>query len=133
MSKLLKCYSNIIIQIMILLSILLVFRGHNYPGGGFIGGLVAATANAVYIFANGVPPKIFDQYSPIVCGCGVFLIIISVFIGVFNGAEIFQGLWLKLNFLNMQIKLGSPLVFDFGVYLIVVGSVTWLLAEFEDN
>ena len=133
MSKLLRCYSTLIIQIMILLSILLVIRGHNFPGGGFIGGLVAATANALYIYANGVPPKIFDQYSPIVCSSGVILIIISVFLGPLFHLELLQGLWVQFNFLQTNFKLGSPLVFDFGIYLIVVGSVTWLLAEFEDN
>lgn len=132
MSSLLKYYSTLIIQIMILLSILLVIKGHNLPGGGFIGGLVAASANALYIFANEVPPKIFDRYSPIVCALGVIFIITSVFMGLVEHQQLFQGVWIKFDGLPSAIKIGSPLIFDFGIYTIVVGAITWLLAEFED-
>jgi multicomponent Na+:H+ antiporter subunit B len=43
-------------SLMILFSIFVLLRGHNEPGGGFIGGLIAASALAIYGIAFGVSP-----------------------------------------------------------------------------
>ncbi|MEH6727783.1 MAG: MnhB domain-containing protein, partial [Hyphomicrobiales bacterium] len=41
-------------SLMVLFSIFVLLRGHNEPGGGFIGGLIAASAFAIYGIACGV-------------------------------------------------------------------------------
>jgi multisubunit Na+/H+ antiporter MnhB subunit len=43
-------------SLMVLFSIFVLLRGHNEPGGGFIGGLIAASALAIYGIACGVEP-----------------------------------------------------------------------------
>ncbi|MEQ9246742.1 MAG: MnhB domain-containing protein, partial [Nitratireductor sp.] len=43
-------------SLMILFSVFVLLRGHNEPGGGFIGGLIAASAFAIYGIACGVSP-----------------------------------------------------------------------------
>ena len=40
--------------LLLLFSVFLLLRGHNEPGGGFVGGLVAAAAFALYVIAFGV-------------------------------------------------------------------------------
>ena len=40
--------------LMVLFSVFVLLRGHNQPGGGFIGGLIAASAFAILGIANGV-------------------------------------------------------------------------------
>ena len=40
---------------MLVFSVFILLRGHNEPGGGFIGGLIAASALAIYGIAFGVP------------------------------------------------------------------------------
>ena len=42
-------------SLMLLFSVFVLLRGHNEPGGGFIGGLIAASAFAIYGIAFGVP------------------------------------------------------------------------------
>ena len=43
-------------SLMVLFSLFVLLRGHNEPGGGFIGGLIAASAFAIYGIACGVSP-----------------------------------------------------------------------------
>lgn len=40
--------------LMLLFSLFVLLRGHNLPGGGFIGGLIAASSVAIYGIAYGV-------------------------------------------------------------------------------
>ncbi len=44
-----------LVALMLLFSVFVLLRGHNEPGGGFIGGLIAASALAIYGIAAGVP------------------------------------------------------------------------------
>ncbi len=132
MSKLLQTYSILIIQIMLVLGFLLVIRGHNYPGGGFIGGLIASGANALYILATTERnfwlyrvPKLFNMV-------GLILLLCSLLAGPLMGLAPLQGLWFINTILFLKIKAGSPLIFDFGIYCIVMGSVTRLLIDLED-
>ncbi|ODN68872.1 Na(+)/H(+) antiporter subunit B [Methylobrevis pamukkalensis] len=41
-------------SLMLLFSVYVLLRGHNDPGGGFIGGLIAASAFAIYGLSSGV-------------------------------------------------------------------------------
>ena len=61
--------------LMVVFSIFILLRGHNDPGGGFIGGLIAASAFAIYGIANGVAPVRRALYfHPItLAGFGLFL------------------------------------------------------------
>jgi multicomponent K+:H+ antiporter subunit A len=105
-------------------------RGHNAPGGGFVGGLVMATAFIVQYMMNGTHwiesrMRIHPQYS---IGTGLLLA---------GGAGC--AAWLaSRNFLaNLawhgtvpfvgEIHLSSTLLFDLGVYLLVVGATVLML------
>lgn len=133
MSNLLKTYSVIIIQIMLILSVLLVFRGHNYSGGGFIGGLVAASANALYILANHERSTFFNKSPYYIAVFGVLILVASITLGPFLGQAPLQGIWFTCELLSVDIKIGTPLIFDFGIYCIILGSITGLLIELEDK
>ena len=53
-SIILSTASRYLLPLMLIFSFFLLLRGHNEPGGGFVGGLVAAAAYALYLIANGV-------------------------------------------------------------------------------
>ena len=50
----LRTASNYLLPLLLLFSIFILLRGHNLPGGGFIGGLIAAIAFVLHAFANGL-------------------------------------------------------------------------------
>ena len=53
-SIILATASRYLLPLMLIFSFFLLLRGHNEPGGGFVGGLVAAAAYALYLIANGI-------------------------------------------------------------------------------
>ena len=71
MSVLLQTATHFLVQIILLLSVLLVLRGHNYPGGGFIDALVATAAIALYMLAFGVNAERFGCWSPRIIALGL--------------------------------------------------------------
>ncbi|HLW40594.1 MAG TPA: MnhB domain-containing protein, partial [Brumimicrobium sp.] len=53
-SLILNTVSKILLPLLILFSVFVLLRGHNLPGGGFVGGLVASIAFILHAFANGL-------------------------------------------------------------------------------
>jgi multicomponent Na+:H+ antiporter subunit B len=121
---------------MLIFSFFLLLRGHNEPGGGFVGGLVAAAAYALYLIANGLDnAKKLLRIEPIyLIAFGLLLAIISAILSVFSGEEFMTALWTK-NDIPALGKVGTPLLFDLGIYFLVLGivlKIIFSLAE-EDN
>ena len=117
---------------MLAASIYILFRGHNEPGGGFVGGLVAAMAVRIVALADGVgPARAGLRVHPIVlAGLGLFL-------GFASGLP---GLWIEGSFLTHQwivfdndFKLGSTMIFDLGVYLVVFGGMLSLIFRLYED
>lgn len=133
MSLFLQISSRFLMKIMLLLSILLVFRGHNFPGGGFIGALVAASAIALYTIAFGLKQAGFDRWAPRVISLGLVCFLLSIILPHLLGQVMLQSLWLKFNFFGHLLKVGSPVLFDFGVYFCIVGGLIWIVAEIESE
>jgi len=115
--------------LMILFAIVMLLRGHNAPGGGFIAGLIAASASAVYGMALGVGAvrKIL-RFNPIVfAGFGVLLAAVSGLLSILAGDPFLTGLWLPAHLF------GTPGLFDIGVFFTVFGSVTAIALALEDS
>jgi multicomponent Na+:H+ antiporter subunit A len=111
------------------LSILLLLRGHNEPGGGFIGGLVAASA--AILRELGRTDGASGPRSPVLpVACGLALALASAFPAWFLGQPWMQGVWLSWEpWLPLvgTTKLGTPFLFDIGVYAVVFGVARWIL------
>ena len=116
-----------LLPLLLLLSVFSLSRGHNDPGGGFVGGLIAAAALVLYALANGVrETREVLRISPRnLIGIGLLTTVVSGLIPMFLGKPFMTGLW---SWLSIPIfgKIGSPLLFDIGVYLTVAG-VTLLI------
>ena len=126
-SVILKMAVLVLRPLFLVVSIWLLLRGHNYPGGGFIGGLIAGSA---LIFE----PLAFDQgaearkhHNPPLpfLATGMTSIFISAMIPILNKQALLEGQWLKgaQAFLPASIKVGTPLLFDIGVYFTVIGFI----------
>lgn len=110
---------------LLILSVFLLLRGHNEPGGGFAGGLVAAAALALHMFAYGEKAMrealVIDPR--VIAGIGLVTAVLSGVPAILQGQTFLKGLWLSIPTPYGDLKLGTPLVFDVGVYLVVVGIV----------
>jgi multicomponent Na+:H+ antiporter subunit B len=124
-----------IVVVMMMFAVFVLLRGHNEPGGGFIGGLIAAAAIAVYGIASGpavvrrairMPPMSF-------AALGVILAAGSGLLSLAVGAPFLTGLWTTLLLGETEIALSTPLLFDIGVFLIVFGTVSAVALALEDS
>lgn len=123
-----------LMPLLLLLSVHLLLRGHNEPGGGFVGGLVASAAFALYTIAHGVDQakRMLRVDSKTLMGMGLLLALASGSFAVFSGAPFMTGLWMKEKLPTIG-KVGTPVLFDAGVYCVVVGvTLTILFALAED-
>lgn len=129
-SLIFKTTAHIVIGIMLLFSLYLLFRGHNEPGGGFIGALIAVIALALMILSESpgyVKKRLF--FSPgIIAFTGVGIAIGSGLFAAFLGKAYLTGIWWKTI-----LPLGTPLLFDIGVYLAVTGGVLSILLDLAEE
>jgi len=123
------------VLVFLLISFQILWRGHNLPGGGFIGGLVAGSILSLAGWALGLQQaREMLRVSPatlIFVGLGASLA--SGLLGYLLGSSIFEGLWISVPWLG---KVGSPLLFDVGIYLTVVGfcvAFAWGLLASEEG
>jgi len=121
---------------LILLSLLALYRGHNLPGGGFIGGLLGASPFVLIFLAEGVGVAQRRLWvTPVtLMAVGLGVAFIGAVPALFVGETFFTGLWLPTFSLPMLgvIHLGTPLVFDVGVYLTVIGFTTSVIFNLEE-
>ncbi len=122
-------------SLMVLFSIFVLLRGHNEPGGGFIGGLIAASAFAVYGIACGVSPvrRALYFHPMALSGFGLLLATLSGLLSLFFDVPFLTGLWTSPRLFGVELDLSTPLFFDIGVYFVVVGSITSVALALEER
>ena len=122
-------------SLMVLFSIFVLLRGHNEPGGGFIGGLIAASAFAIYGIACGVQPvrRALYFHPMALAGFGLFIAALAGFPSIIAEVPFLTGLWIFPKIGQVELALSTPLVFDIGVYFVVVGAITSIALALEER
>ncbi len=123
-SLILRTAARYLLPLMLLFSIFLLLRGHNEPGGGFIAGLVASAAFALYALAYDVPAArdVLHIEPHTMIGTGLLLALVTGLWSWFLGRPFLTGLWGRFTLPGIgEIELGSPVFFDTGVFLVVMG------------
>lgn len=107
--------------LLLITSLWILLRGHDQPGGGFIGGLVAALAFAMIALAHGLERarRTLRVHPVVLIGIGMFLALLSGFPGMQDGSAYLTHLWYEGD----ALKLSTTMVFDLGVYIVVLGGV----------
>jgi len=125
--SLLPACARLIIPVQYLISIYLLLRGHNLPGGGFIGGLVLASALVLRAMVDPARAPKIDLV--VLSGIGLLVAAFSAMMPWLVGGTFFAGLWGGEIWLPMlgKIKFGTPLLFDIGVFMVVTGVAAKLL------
>lgn len=121
--------------IMLVFSVFVLLRGHNEPGGGFIGGLIAASAIAIYGIAAEVKEvrKALRVDPLAIAGVGLLLSGFSGLLSLNYGVPFLTGLWTVVHFGGTEVDISTPLVFDIGVYLVVLGTISSIALALEEN
>ncbi|MCB0114977.1 MAG: hypothetical protein KDD84_12840 [Caldilineaceae bacterium] len=117
----LRLLARILIPVLLALSVFLLLRGHNLPGGGFIAGLMAAVSLEMQILSTGdfqVRQRIGRFLLPGI-GLGILIALLATVMGFLSGGY-FKGVWWKLPLGPLTLDLGTPLLFDIGVYIAVI-------------
>ncbi len=133
-SPILRSGTRTLVPLMLLFSIFLLVRGHNEPGGGFVGGLVAASAIALVLLAEGLEParRLLRADPHAYVAVGLLVALLSGLPPLLTGRPFMTGFWLKAP-LPVLGKIGSPVVFDAGVYLVVFGIVLAILFSLAEH
>lgn len=136
-SLILRTTTRFLFPLLLLLAVYLTLRGHNAPGGGFIGGLVAAGAFGLYLIAEGPEQMLraLRTHPTTLLSIGLLLALTAGVLPWFQGLPFMTGLWGKIPVgWGEPIKQGTPLLFDVGVFLVVVGfTLTIVLSLEEEN
>jgi multicomponent Na+:H+ antiporter subunit B len=108
-----------------LFAVYLLLRGHNYPGGGFIGGLGSAVALILLSLAVGVErmQEILRIDPAKLASLGLLLAFLVATAPMLWGSPFLTQYNLKLEEVPLvgQLAIGTPLVFDIGIFLAVIG------------
>lgn len=124
-----------IVAIMLVFSVYICLRGHNEPGGGFIGGLIAASAIAILGMAGGADAaRRALRLDPLaIAGFGVFIAGLSGLLSLFTGSPFMTSIWFYFELGQTTVPLSTPLVFDIGVYLVVFGTISAIALGLEGD
>jgi len=122
-------------SLMVLFSVFILLRGHNEPGGGFIGGLIAASAFAIYGIACGVSPvrRALYFHPMAISGFGLLVSASSGLVSFFLHMPFLTGQWAMFAIGNVTVAVSTVMLFDIGVYLVVVGSITSIALTLEER
>lgn len=118
---------------LLMVSLYLLFAGHNSPGGGFAGGLVAGAALALRFVSLG-PSSVrrTTRVAPTtLLGIGLCFSLATTVVPLLTGNRLLDHAYVDLHApLLGDAHLTSAFTFDCGVYLVVVGLVAALLETF---
>jgi multicomponent Na+:H+ antiporter subunit B len=124
----LRTATRYLLVLLALYSVFTLVRGHNEPGGGFIGGLLLASGFAVYGIAHGVEParRALRIDPGWLAGLGLLIALLSGCAALLVGGDFMTTQWLTGPIPGIG-KVSTVLIFDVGVYLVVTGTVLHIL------
>ena len=130
-SLILSTGARLLIALFLVFSLYVLLRGHNAPGGGFIGGLIAACGFAIHAFASGVAEaRRALHVDPRTIGTlGLACALAAGLMPLLPGAEPFAGVWGEV----WGYAVSNVLLFDIGVYLAVAGGILTLIFALEET
>jgi multicomponent Na+:H+ antiporter subunit B len=133
-SSILQTAARLLMPLLLLFAVFLLLRGHNQPGGGFVGGLVVAASFVLYSIAFGVDAarRALLLRPSTLLGVGLLVALVSGLPGVAAGRPFMTAVWTTVGAGPTVLDVGTPLVFDVGVFLAVIGvvlTIVFTLAE----
>ena len=132
----LKTATRLLVGLILVFSIYLLFRGHHSPGGGFIGALVAGTAFALFAISETaqVVRRALRIDPRLLTAAGLLMALASGAAAAVRNASFLTGLWWGWEGNgHFHTIIGTPVIFDIGVYLAVLGTILTLVLSLEEE
>lgn len=129
-SPIFKTGARLLMPLLLAFALFLLYRGHNEPGGGFVGGLVAAAAFSLYLIAYGVQEarrKLRIRPATLL-GVGLLIALSSGIPAALRGQPFLQAQWTL-----SPIAVGTPVLFDIGVFLVVTGVMLMMIFSLAEE
>jgi len=123
-SLILRTANGIIFPLTLLFALYMALKGHNAPGGGFIGGLVAAVALVLFRMSHGrdAMVRLMPIHPRVIIAVGLALATITAIVPLFFGLPLLTSRAPYVDFgVGDPVHLPTALWFDLGVLLVVVG------------
>lgn len=130
-SVILKTATRLMVGLLLIFAFYLLLRGHHEPGGGFAAALVAGTAFALFVIAEG-PAKVrvaIRLRATTIAMIGLAVAVLSGMPALFLSRPFLAGVWWGPG---DQFFIGTPLFFDIGVFLAVLGAILAVLLTLEE-
>jgi multisubunit Na+/H+ antiporter MnhB subunit len=128
--------SRILFASILVLSLYFLFAGHNQPGGGFVGGLTAGAAISLRYVAGGVSAvRATFRFRPwTILGSGLFVAAMTALVPILTGNNVLDHAAFDRDLPVLgAVKTTTALIFDIGVYLVVIGLVLMSYEAFGDD
>ena len=122
--------ARLLMPLLLLFAGFLLWRGHNEPGGGFVGGLVAAAAFSLFMMAFGVhrARRLLYVRPMTLLGAGLLIALSSGIPAALRGQPFLTAQWV-----DTPLTLGTPMLFDIGVFLVVTGVVLMMVFSLAEE
>jgi len=135
-SLILRTATRLLVGLILTFAVYLLLRGHSAPGGGFAGALVAGTGFALFAIAEG--PAVVRRAIRIapqkIAMAGLGLAIGSGLAAPLTGRPFLTGIWWIWQKGQVEeLAIGTPLLFDVGVFFAVLGTILTLILALEEN
>ncbi|MGM0516794.1 MAG: monovalent cation/H+ antiporter subunit A [Pseudomonadota bacterium] len=127
---LLRTFTQLILPLTLLFGVYVFLRGHNEPGGGFIAGLIVASAIVAQYMANGIENAEAKLHLPNhgIIGAGLLVALGTGLVSMLFGTPFLTSAFTHLDLpLIGDIEVASAIAFDLGVFLVVLGSTVLIL------
>jgi multisubunit Na+/H+ antiporter MnhB subunit len=134
-SLILRTAMRLLLPLTLLFGAFMALKGHDEPGGGFIGGLIVAIGLAMYRMSSG--PTALHTAVPVhprvlIC-TGLLLAVLAAAVPLLFGAPALRSYIGDLHLGQVHVHLVSALVFDLGVLLVVVGASIGIVTRFSEE
>jgi multicomponent Na+:H+ antiporter subunit A len=127
---------RVVFPVVLLMSLWLLFAGHNQPGGGFVGGLLAGSAVTLRYIAGGIDEvRALSRFKAwTILGTGLLIAAGTAILPLLGGDGVLEVAHRTLDLPVVgEVGLSSALLFDVGVYLAVVGMVFMAFEAFGED
>lgn len=135
-SIILRTAIRFLMPVLLLFSLFLLVRGHNQSGGGFAGGLLAAAAFALYSLSyNAAEARRVLRIPPaMLIASGLLVAVGSGLLALLSGQTFLTGMWAYITIPGIgKLEVGTPVLFDIGVYLLVFGVTITMVFSLEEG
>ncbi|MGM0377167.1 MAG: MnhB domain-containing protein [Bacteroidota bacterium] len=116
-------------------ALFVLLRGHNRPGGGFIAGIIASAGFLMYalVFGSDKLLEMLKMNPRYIMGIGLLITLFAALMPAFWGLPPMTAMWQEINIISLfTIDAGTPLLFDTGVFVLVIGGVLGIITSIMD-